>query len=41
MLLKSSSNADDRQAHDFLGLLVIPNYDSLSHFYSDGETINA
>jgi hypothetical protein len=41
MLLKSSSNADDRQAHDFLGLLVIPNYDSLSHVYSDGETINA
>jgi len=36
MLLKSSANADDRQAHDFFGVLVIPNHYPLSHIHSYG-----
>jgi hypothetical protein len=28
-------DVDDRQAHDFFRLLVIPNDDHLSHVYSD------
>jgi len=35
MLLESSSNADDREAHDFLSFLVIPCYYPFSDVHSD------
>jgi hypothetical protein len=38
MLFKSSANADDRQAHNFLGFLIIPNYDTFSYVHSYGRS---
>ena len=38
MLLKSSPNADNRQAYDFLRFLVIPNHHAFSHVHSYGRS---